>query len=315
MIRKGLSISSFALSFGILVGLTGCSDNPVAPHPTIGQSITDASQSDSESNIHGRVDLADGATRQLKLANDPRVILVSSSAEMVQRVNGVETAIAFGTICSGDSVEIKGDNQTDGSILASRVRVRIDGSEDDLRAEVEFKTTIIMIDYTRKTFLTAFCWQVETDSMTYIFTTDETTDLSNSGAVARRGYDEVADSSHTQLTFADLKVGDSIEVYGNYLPTFGIYAVAVKLENGSFTSHQEVEFTDIIASMNANNRTITFVGDNRTGSIDWSAGLTGLNQEPLSLEDFSAGMRVEVRGFVREDGQISIVTMHREEVM
>lgn len=401
MIRKGLRIT-VAAGFSLMLGLVGCSDNPVAPMKTSVQSgqrdftenqvrgqveiygrvattdissrsltITGQSMSvavnvgaeivfkdggsetpidfsqimvgDSievrgstsggtlnadrvrirpndiglETEFGGRVEFVDTTTSRIKLLDDARFILVAPMAELVQRNKDAETITSLAAIRVGDSVEIKGNTQPDASILASRVRVRLDqtGTGDDFRAEVEFKTTILSIDYANGTLLTAFCWQVQTDSMTYIFTSDETEDLSTLGAAARRGYDEIPDSTHSQLSFADLKVGDSIEVYGNYLPTSGIYAVAIKLERGSLNTHREIEFTKVIASVNASNRTVTFVRDDRTATVDWLADLTGLNNEPLTLDAFTAGMRVEVKGFFGTDGQVTVVRMHREEVI
>jgi hypothetical protein len=402
MIRKGLSITA-AAGFSLMLGLIGCSDNPVAPMKTSVQSgqrdftenqvrgqveiygrvattdissrsltITDQTMTvavntgveivfkdggsetpidfsqiivgDSievrgnvsgstlsadrvrirpndnglETEFGGRVEFVDTTTSQIKLLNDARLIFVAPMAELVQRNEDAETITSLGAIRVGDSVEIKGNAQPDGSLLVSRVRVRLDqmGTGDDFRAEVEFKTTIIGIDYANGTLLTAFCWQVQTDSMTFIFGSDESEDLSSTGAAARRGAgDDPIDSTRTRLTFADLKVGDSIEVYGNHLPNSAIYAVAIELEDGSEDTHLEVEFTDIIASFDANSRTVTFVGDDRTGTVDWMADLTGLNNEPLTLDAFTVGMRVEIKGFVGTDGQIAIVRMHREEVI
>lgn len=402
MIRKGLSIT-VAAGLSLMLGLVGCSDNPVAPMKTsvqsgqrdftenqvrgqvelygrvattdisnrsltiTGQAMTVSVNNDAEIvfkdggsetpipfsqiavgdsievrgsasggtlnadrvrirpndngmevEFGGKVEFVDTTTSQIKLLNDTRMIFVAPTAEMVQRNEDAETVTSLGAIRVGDSVEIKGNSQPDGSILASRVRVRLDqmGSGDDFRAEVEFKTTILGIDYANGTLLTAFCWQVQTDSMTFIFGSDETEDLGSTGAAARRGAgDSPIDSTRTRLSFADLKVGDSIEVYGNHLPNGAIYAVAIKLEDGSLTAHLEVEFIDIIASVNVNDRTVTFIGEDRTGTVDWMADLSGLNNEPLTLDAFTAGMRVEVKGFVGADGVINIVRMHREEVI
>lgn len=403
MNRKGLSITGMAATFGLLLGLVGCSENPVAPVKTSVQSgqngftetrvrgqveiygrvastngaarsltvtghsydvqvpsgaeivfkdggsetpidFSEIAVGDSievrgnnsgnvlnadrvrirpndnaaEVEFGGRIEFVDTTTSQIKLVNDARMIFASPTAELVQRNEDAETNITLGAIRAGDSVEIKGSNQTDGSILASRVRVRMDqmGGGDDFRAEVEFKTTILQIDYAAGTLLTAFCWQVQTDSMTFIFASSETEDLSSTGAAGRRGADDgPIDSTRTRLTLADLKVGDTIEVWGNNLPNGAIYAVAIEVEDSPTSQRMEVEFTDIIASIDHLSRTVTFVGEDRTGVVDWMADLAGLNNEPLQIENFTAGMRIEVKGFVNSNQQLDIVRMHREDSM
>lgn len=403
MNRKGMSITGIAATFGLLLGMVGCSDNPVAPVKASVQSgqngstetlvrgqveiygrvastnssarsltvtgqpydvqvatgaeivfkdggnetpidFSEIAVNDSieirgsasgnvltadrvrirpndngaEVEFGGRIEFVDTLTAQIKLVNDARLIHASPTAELVQRNEDAETNISLGAIRVGDSVEIKGNSQTDGSIVASRVRVRMDqmGGGDDFRAEVEFKTTILSIDYANGTLLTAFCWQVQTDSMTFIFGSSETEDMGSHNAAGRRGAgDSPIDSTRTRLTLADLKVGDTIEVWGNYLPNFAIYAVAIEVEDSPTSQRMEVEFTDIIASIDHSTRQVTFVGEDRTGSIDWMADLSGLNNEPLLIENFAPGMRVEVKGFLNSSNQLNIVRMHREEVI
>ncbi|MBK7141427.1 MAG: hypothetical protein IPH75_05035 [bacterium] len=401
MNRKGLSLTGIVATAGLLLGMVGCSDNPVAPMKTSVQSgqrdftenqvrgqveiygrvattntttnsltvtghsydvqvpsgaelvfkdggsetpiefsqiavgdsievrgngsgnvltadrvrIRPNDNANTELEFGGRIEFVDTVTNQIKLVNDARMIFAAPFAELVQRNEDAETFITLGAIRVGDSVEIKGNSQTDGSILASRVRVRMDqmSGGDDFRAEIEFKTTILSVDYANGTLLTAFCWQVVTDSMTFIFGSSESEDIGSTGAAARRGHDDnPIDSTRTRLTLADLKVGDTIEVWGNHLPNGAIYAVAIEVEDSPSNPRMEVEFTDILASVDASSRIVTFVGEDRMGTVDWMADLSGLNNEPLQLENFAAGMRVEVKGFV-SDGQLNIVRMHRED--
>ena len=302
MIHKGLSITGIVATAGLLLGLVGCSDNPVAPMKTSVQSgqrdftenlvrgqveiygrvattntttnsltvtghsydvqvpsgaelvfkdggsetpiefgqiavgdsievrgngsgnvltadrvrIRPYDNANTELEFGGRIEFVDTVTNQIKLVNDARMIFAAPFAELVQRNEDAETIITLGAIHIGDSVEIKGNTQPDGSITASRVRVRLDqmSGGDDFRAEIEFKTTVLSIDYANGTLLTAFCWQVVTDSMTFIFGSSESEVIGSTGAAARRGHDDnPIDSTRTRLTLADLKVGDTIQVY------------------------------------------------------------------------------------------------------
>ncbi len=397
MIRKGLSITGFVAAIGLIFGLVGCSDNPVAPMKTSVESgqrdftenlptaemeiygrvastdnssrslilngqtwaitvsasaeIVSKSSGDEmpidfsqiqlgdsvevrgnpsgtnftanrvrvrplehgpESEFGGRVTSIDTALNQIQLVGDSRLIFVSGNAELVQRTEDADVIITFDQIMPGDSVEIKAFSQPDGSLLAVRVRVRLDQAGEDFRSEVEFKDSILAIDYAQGIITTRTCWQIITDSLTFIFGSHETGDGSSDGAARRGVGDDWSDSTRSRLALTDLKVGDFIEVHGNPLPSGAIYAVAIELEDALMDNRAEIEFKDVIASIDQLNRTVTFIGESRTGVVDWMADLAGLNNEPMTLEAFTPGMLVEVKAFVSSNGLLSIVRMHRD---
>lgn len=397
MIRKGLSITSFVAAIGLVFGLIGCSDNPVAPMKTSvesgqrdftenlplaemeiygrvastdnsSRSLTLSGQTwvitvmataeivikangdetpidfsqiqlgDSvdirgnasgtnftanrvrvrplehgpESEFGGRVESIDTALSQIQLVGDARLIFVSANAELVQRTEDADVVITLDQILPGDSVEIKAFGQPDGSLLAVRVRVRLDQAGEDFRAEVEFKDSILAIDYANGIIATRTFSEIVTDSLTFIFGARETGDGSSDAAARRGAGDDPTDSTRTRIPFTDLKVGDFIEVHGNLLASGAIYAVAIELEDPLMDNRAEFEFKDVIASIDLINRTVTFNGESRTGVVALMADLAGLNNEPLTLDAFAPGMLVEVKAFVGSDKLLSIVRMHRD---
>ncbi|MDH3891226.1 MAG: DUF5666 domain-containing protein [candidate division Zixibacteria bacterium] len=266
---------------------------------------------ENELETSGRVETVDPALRTITLVGVALQINVAAGAEIVQKHSGVETVIELSDILPGDSVDIRGDVQTDGSLLANRVRVR-DG--DDFRADLEFYGTVTEINYA-ESWLTvdSRTEKIFVDSNTSIFVKSGSDP--NGGALAKRGGgDDDDDDGHLPIYFAfeDIMVGDSLEVHANVVNESTLYAVAIEIEDGAANDNMQVEVKDTLATVDVEARTITLVGQAWTGIVNENADLRGLNDELLTLADFGAGELVEVKGFAQSDGTVLITRMHKD---
>ncbi len=262
----------------------------------------------NEVEFGGRVTTIDADARTLMLTGHPELITVAANAEVVRRAQGMEVAITLADINPGDSVEIRGTAQV-GGILANRVRLRAQHVEDGIESEVEFTAAISSIDYAAGTFMVNGRTEtITTDSATLIF--GRTHDRSVSSAASDSSDDD--NSGRTPIDFANLKVGDVVEVHANQIDTLTLYAVAIEVEDGAFDEELEIEFKDILATIDVATRTVTFKNSTLTGVVAGTADLRGLNNESITLDDFAVGQIVEVKGFEATDGSIEIARMEKD---
>ncbi|RME19047.1 MAG: hypothetical protein D6800_14785 [Candidatus Zixiibacteriota bacterium] len=271
-------------------------------------------QPENEAEFGGRVESIDPAARTLTLVGNPTVIVVDDLAEIVQKASGDEMPISLSDISIGDSVDVRGNVQNDGSLLADRVRLRV-GNDDDFVAELEFKSIITTIDYMAGTFtVESRSETIMTDSMTFIFGKINRASGRNSSGLSGGDDGNGGDDNgwREPLAFTDLAVGDSVEVWANVVDASHLLAVAIELEDEDRNQEQEVEFKDTLATVDAGSGVVTFVNDTRTGIVSESAILEDLNKQPIALGDFSAGELVEVKGFITGDMEVTIVRMAKD---
>jgi hypothetical protein len=269
----------------------------------------------AEVELNGVVSAIDANARTLSLAGDATSYVVSPTARITQKMSGVTTTIELALIMVGDSVEVKGSTQADGSVLLSSIKLEMEGLED-MRTDVEFKATISAIDYANGTFaVDGHTESIRTDSNTAIFMKQN---IDSSGQSAAKpvsdddGEGFKDEDLRKPIAFSDLKVGDIVEVHANRIDGATLYAVAVELEDGAFEDGLEVEFTAVLASVDLGTASVTFVGRPETGQIAAGADLRGLNNESVALASFAAGQNVEVKGFALSNGNIQVVRMYRD---
>lgn len=264
----------------------------------------------NEVETGGRVETIDAIARTLTLRNNPTLYQIAPNAEVVQKISGTETPIDLDDIVPGDSVDVRGNAQANGSVLVDRLRLRV-GFDDDFASDLEFKGEITAIDYNGSTFsVDSRPGVISVNANTFIFVKVDFNDTVSSTA-KRNG--ESADTRLKQrIQFTDLVAGDTVEVYANVTGLNTYYAVAVELEDGAFENEQEVEFKSVLASVDANTRVVTFTTQSWIGNVHPEAALTGLNNETLLLSAFSAGQIVEVRGFAQANGDLMITEMKRD---
>lgn len=273
---------------------------------------------ENEQETSGRVETIDPDLRTMTLVGNALLINVAANAEIVQKHSGVETVIDLSDISPGDSVDIRGNMQVDGTLLADRVRVR---AGEGFLADVEFHGTVTEINYADFWFtVDTRTEKILVDSNTSIFVKGGSDP--NGGIVAKRGGgdddgdDDDGDDDDGTLPvyfdFEDILVGDSLEVHANVVNDSTLRAVAIEIEDGAMVDDMQVEVKDFLATVDVEARTITLAGQEWIGVVDENADLRGLNDEPLTLADFSAGELVEVKGHLQSDGTVLVTRMHKD---
>lgn len=260
----------------------------------------------NEIEFGGRVSTLDASTRAMTLVGDPRVIHVADNAEVMNQ--DLQVQIDLSEIVPGDSVEIRGVNQPDGSVLADRVRLRQADSGD---TDLEFRGRILSIDYGAGSFtVSGRTESILVDAATVIYAK-----LSPSQReLGKQGHDDNGDldsSTYTPLSFTDLQLGDSVEVHANIIDASTLKATAIELEDADGIL-EDIEFKATIASIDPITRTVTFTGQNWVGTVSETALLTGFNYETIALTDFPVGQLVEVKGFPGQGDALEVVRMHKE---
>ena len=115
----------------------------------------------------------------------------------------------------------------------------------------------------------------------------------------------------TSLTFADLEVGDIVEVKANVVDESTLLAVAIKLANCVDMEAQCVRFEATIATLDVDARTVTFDGLAWDGIICKGAKLLDADGLEITLADFAPGELVDVKGVPGEDDVLKICFMQK----
>ena len=263
----------------------------------------------AEVEFGGRVATINAGARTMTFVGNPTMINVLLNAEVMN--HDLQVQIDLSEISVGDSVEVRGTNQPDGSVLADRVRLRTPDALED--ADLEFKANITSIDYTAGTFtVSGRSETILVDAGTIIYA-----HLSESEhELGKRGHggddDDAVGAMDTVLSFTSLQVGDLVEVHANIIDANTLQAVRIELEDMDGVINN-IQFKAAIATINVETRTVTFTGQTWNGTVSESAVLTGFNNEPIALSDFPVGQLVEVEGFPGTGDAFQIVKMHKED--
>jgi len=178
------------------------------------------------------------------------------------------SAFSFEQIQVGLLLEVKAYAQTNGDLLAVRVKTE-DDENNHHQGELE---------------LTGLIESLTANSLTVaqkVFFVDAQT--------------VVLDDNRMPISFSDLNVGDRVEVKGFRQPDSSYLAVRIKIED---MPGSEIEFTAQIESIVGTDITINgivFLTDSNTVFLDD-------NRMPVTIASLAVGMWVEVKGFKRQDG-------------
>jgi uncharacterized protein DUF5666 len=164
------------------------------PSPTPRPSPTPSPEDETE--FRGRIEKISGSD----LSVSGRLVHTNSST----RIRRKGDPIPFGALAVGQTVEVEGAGQADGSLLASKITLEDDDDNPGVGAEVEFQGTIQAIN---NTTLTVAGRLVRTDASTRI---------------RRKGDD---------LPFSALAVGQRVEVEGNQQSDGSVLAKKIGLED------------------------------------------------------------------------------------
>ena len=200
-------------------------------------------------------------------------VIVVSGIEFIVGDNTIilddnNSPIAFGDLFVGQIVEIRADLQSDGTWLATDIKVEDDVRGDD---EVEFTGTI-------------------DDLNASSITVNGTTFSVDSNTV-------VLDNNNTPIDYLALVLGQLVEIKGFRQGDGSILAVRIKIED---RDDDEVELTGEIERIDSNTLNVaglTFVVGDNTIILD-------NDNQPITFADLSVGLIVEIRADVQADGSL-----------
>jgi len=178
------------------------------------------------------------------------------------------TRLTFSDLQVGQRVEVKAQRQSDGSLLALRIEVEMHMGQGEIEAkgtlQAKGDSTITVAGLT---------FQVTAQTM-------------------------IMGDEHRPLTFADLQVGQRVEVKGLRLPDGTLVALMIKLEDDAL--HGEIEVEGFIEAVSPTSLTVAGI----TFAIGPNTVVEGPHHLPMTLGDLAVGQRVEVEGQVQVDGSL-----------
>jgi hypothetical protein len=175
---------------------------------------------------------------------------------------------SFAQIEVGLLLEVKARLQTNGDLLATRVKTEDDENHQH-GGELE---------------ITGFIDSLTSSSL-----------IIGQNEFLVDGQTIILNDNRMPITFGDLNIGDRVEVKAFRQTDNSLLAVRIKLED---MPENEIEFTAQIESILGSDITIngiTFSTDSNTVFLDD-------NRMPVTIESLAVGMWVEVKGFRRQDG-------------
>lgn len=305
-----------ALVVLLILAMIGCSnDSILSPDSTDvslmkGGTSNDRAALAEQVQIEGRVATTDVSLRTLTLVGQDYVITASADCEIVSISAGVETPLEFGDIEIDDSVRVCGILEDAQNILANRIRVFLPGDCPDY---ICIRDSIATIDYAATTFTVYNRTEtivIDENSVIWSVVGHSYRSLGDGeGPVAERFQNKF--DRDTILAFTDLFVDAVVEVKATVLDPTTLYAVSIKLAGSNFK--QCVTFEAFLASVDVDNRLVTFDDQAWAGSVCQGAKLLGLDGEPLTLADFAAGDFVAVKGFALSEDTLQVCLMEMKD--
>jgi len=174
---------------------------------------------------------------------------------------------SFEQIAVGLLLEVKAELQTNGDLLATRVKTEDDHNQHNGELEIT-----ALIDNKTANSIVLGQYEFFVDAQRVILNHDR-----------------------MPIYFSDLNIGDRVEVKAYKQLDNSYLAVRIKLED---MPENEIEFTAQIESILGSDVTIngiTFVTDSNTVFLDD-------NRMPVTISSLVVGMWVEVKGFKKQDG-------------
>lgn len=190
-----------------------------------------------------------------------KMVIVNDSTEIYGQYHSLLT---FDNLQKGQVVKIKGLLQDDGSLLALTIKVKELWSR-----YVELEGIIESLDATGFTIQGVY---FQVDSNTVFFGDD-----------------------HQSITFADLNVGDFVEVKALRLKDESLLAIKVQLED-AFKMHLRV--TGVIQNVTMDSVRV----NNMNFSIDSLTYVYNMQDSLVSLADLATGQIVEIKAEIKADG-------------
>ncbi|SYZ72549.1 exported hypothetical protein [Candidatus Zixiibacteriota bacterium] len=247
-------------------------------------------------------------------------VIATHNCEIVRLNNTGETPIPFSDIHNGDSLKINGVKQQNQYILAYKIQ---NCTGDCYKYDLAFRDTIISIDYDAMTFTVA--------NRTEVITVDENTEIWGN-IVHQYGYDNrvngdtppsggagkliyqyqfMSSSRDTTLTFADLTIGDVVEVKADIVDESTLLAVKIKVANCLDQEPQCTQFTAPLASVDVDGKIVTWEGNSWIGLVCKGSQLLAADGTELTLADFAVGENVAVKGLPLTGDTLKVCKMQK----
>ncbi len=317
---KRFGVATLIIGLSIIVLLSGCSsDNLSGTANSVTSPDSDASVVYSVGNgplkINAQIKTTDQNQLQLTFEGTNDVAVAMQNCEIVRYNNEMDSPIPFVDITPGEMAMVWGKAEQNGYINAYCIKLY---GEDCPLYDVAFRDTIATIDYSGGTFTV--------NGRDETIAIDENTVISTRvGGVHNQYHDMQATSNQYQtgsagkvmgaqdviLEFSDLQVGYEVEVRANIIDENNLLAVIIKVPHSNYK--ECIQFGAYLASVDAENRTVTFDDLAWNGLVCQNAILIGLDGETLTLEDFAAGEYVTVKGFALEGDELKICRMEKAE--
>lgn len=269
--------------------------------------------------VSGRVLTTDPATRTLTFLDLPYTAVAADDCEILRLDDPPDgVPIAFEDIQVGDSVMVCGIMDEDNILLAHKIKVYVVQECDSY--DVGFRETITAIDYTAGTFAVT--------NRTETITVDENTLIWGNLIVSHDGGDGISgpqtpdgssllrrspfENPYRKIEtviyeFTDLQVGDEVEVRADIVDPGTLLALKIKVANCNFK--KSVEFVGYIATIDAAERVVTFQDMSWIATVCPGASLLDVGGQPITLDDFSVGELVAVKGFPLDTDALQICEM------
>jgi uncharacterized protein DUF5666 len=200
---------------------------------------------------------------------------------------GSSSTATFADLKNGANVEVKGTQNTDGSVQAQTIEVE----ENEVENEAEVKGTVAGLTGTASSFT---------------FTVNGTTVKGDSKTVFRAEDADVSDhgGSSGTATFADLKNGAQVEVKGTRNTDGSIQAQTIQIEENE-NEQEEVEMQGTLGAVTGTCPAIS----STVNGTKFTASASTRFDNPCS--GFASGNKVEVRGTRNTDGSLNATRLRQ----
>lgn len=324
--KKVLAILIATFLVGSFIALIGCSNqnssNPLAVSSQGYGTLPSADAVTGDSTgFAARVMTTDQNSRMLTFYEKPETVIALQNCEIVRLNNVNDSPIPFSDIKPGDSVQVSGVKQQNNYIYAHRIRVHCDTCPGNY--DIAFRDTIITIDYNAGSFTVVGRNEtIITDENTVIWgvipnnidNEGHIGDGDNSGSTSKMIWNRAGSSNDTVYTFADLSLGDIVEVKAKIIDENTLLAVKIKIaSNYSYDYSRCENFEATLASVDVDAKIVTFEGLSWIGLVCKGTLLTDATGGTLTLADFSAGDLVAVKGIPYSGDTLKVCEMHMVE--
>ncbi|MCX6827667.1 MAG: hypothetical protein NT002_00035 [candidate division Zixibacteria bacterium] len=266
-----------------------------------------------------RVRTTDQNRRMLTFNGISDTVIAAHNCEIVRlNNNNSEAPIPFGDIQPDDSVEIKGVRQQNKYVLAHKIRNCTRMGNFDL----SFRDTILTIDYDAMTFTVSNRSEtIMADSNTIIRGTltrriayDDhiNGETPGSGTAGKLINQYMYSAQDTTLNFADLTIGNVVEIRANILDSVTLLALYIHVANCQDKPQQCTQFTAPLASVDIAAKIVTWEGYNWTGLVCKGTQLLAADgTTELTLADFAVGEMVAVKGLPLVGDTLKVCKMEK----